>query len=68
MKKMTTLLLTWKQVEKRIRELISSGRYFNQQEEDEYYDWLDANGIKNNMKNKLKMKIINLLKDSFIYK
>ena len=42
------ILLTWKQVEKRIRELISSGRYFNQQEEDEYYDWLDANGIANN--------------------
>lgn len=45
------LLLTWKQVEKRIRELIGADRYFNQQEQDEYYDWLDVNGIenKNNM-------------------
>ena len=41
-----TLLLTWKEVENRIRELISSERYFNTQEQDEYYDWLDANGIK----------------------
>ena len=41
-----TLLLKWTQVEKRIRELISSDRYFNDQEKDEYYDWLDANGIK----------------------
>lgn len=41
------LLLTWKQVEKRIRELIGADRYFNQQEQDEYYDWLDVNGIEN---------------------
>lgn len=40
-----TLLLTWKQVEKRIRELITANRYFNAQEQDEYFDWLDANEI-----------------------
>lgn len=40
------LLLSWKQVEKRIRELISIDRYFNIQEQDEYYEWLDINGIK----------------------
>ena len=40
------LKLTWKEVENRIRELISSERYFNTQEQDEYYDWLDANEIK----------------------
>lgn len=42
-----TLLLNWKQVEKRIRELINADRYFNEQEKDKYFDWLDANGIKN---------------------
>ena len=40
-----TLKLSWKQVEKRIRELIDIDRYFNEQQKDEYYDWLDANGI-----------------------
>lgn len=40
-----TLLLNWKQVEKRIRELISADRYFNEREKDEYFDWLDANEI-----------------------
>lgn len=41
-----TLLLNWKQVAKRISELISQDRYFNELEKDEYYDWLDSNGIK----------------------
>ena len=40
-----TLLLNWKQVEKRIRELISADRYFNEKEKDEYFDWLDVNEI-----------------------
>ena len=44
------LKLTWKDVEKRIRKLISAERYFNSQEQDEYYDWLDANGIKTTYK------------------
>ena len=39
------ILLSWKQVEKRIRELISADRYFNQQEKDEYYEWLDLDAI-----------------------
>ena len=39
--------LTWIQVEKQIRELISNNRYFNGLEKDEYYDWLDVNGVKN---------------------
>ncbi len=37
------LRLTWIQVEKRIRELISAERYLTDIEKDEYYDWLDAN-------------------------
>lgn len=37
------LRLTWIQVEKRIRELISADRYLTSIEKDEYYDWLDAN-------------------------
>lgn len=41
-----TLELTWKQVEKRIRELIGIDRYLSQLQKDEYFDWLDANGIK----------------------
>ena len=40
-----TLKLSWKQVEKRIRELISIDRYLSETQKDEYYDWLDANGI-----------------------
>ena len=41
-----TLKITWKDAEKRIRELISADRYFTSLEKDEYNDWLDANGIK----------------------
>ncbi len=37
------LRLTWVQVEKRIRELISAERYLTDIEKDEYYDWVDAN-------------------------
>ena len=37
------LRLTWIQVEKRIRELISAERYLTDIEKDEYYDWVDAN-------------------------
>ena len=44
--KETKLTLNWKQVEKRIRELINANRYFNEQEQDEYYEWLDANNFK----------------------
>ncbi len=40
------LTLKWQEVEKRIRELISANRYLNENEKDEYYDWLDANDIK----------------------
>lgn len=41
-----TLKITWKDAEKRIKELISADRYFTSLEQDEYYEWLDANGIK----------------------
>lgn len=47
-----TLKLTWKQVEKRIRELISIDRYLSELQKDEYYDWLDANGIATNNEEK----------------
>lgn len=40
-----TLKLSWKDVEKRIRELISADRYLTDYQRDQYYDWLDANGI-----------------------
>ena len=40
-----TLKLSWSDVEKRIRELISSNRYLTDYQQDQYYDWLDANGI-----------------------
>ena len=40
------LRLTWMQVEKRIRELISADRYLTNMEKDEYYDWLNANDRK----------------------
>jgi len=36
-----TLLLTWKDVEKRIRELISDDRYLNSKEKEEYNIWLE---------------------------
>ena len=42
----STLKLDWKQVEKRIRELISIDRYLSEIEKDEYYDWLDVNEIR----------------------
>lgn len=41
----TTLKLSWRDVEKRIRELISSNRYLTDYQQDQYYDWLDVNGI-----------------------
>ena len=40
-----TLKLSWRDVEKRIRELISSNRYLTDYQQDQYYDWLDVNGI-----------------------
>ena len=40
-----TLKLKWSEVEKRIRELISSNRYLTDYQQDQYYDWLDVNGI-----------------------
>ena len=40
-----TLKLSWKDVEKRIRELISADRYLTDYQQDQYYDWLDVNGI-----------------------
>lgn len=40
-----TLKLSWKDVEKRIRELISADRYLTDYQREQYYDWLDANGI-----------------------
>lgn len=43
-----TILLNWNNIEKRIRELINADRYFNAQEKDEYFDWIDANEIKTN--------------------
>ncbi len=51
------LRLTWLQVEKRIRELISIDRYLSEIEKDEYYDWLDANDrpqINNEIENQIK--------------
>ncbi len=51
------LTLTWQQVEKRIRELISLDRYFSDIEKDEYYDWLDTNDrpqINNEIENQIK--------------
>lgn len=51
------LTLTWIQVEKRIRELISYDRYLNNQEKDEYFDWLDANDrpkLDTNIQNQIK--------------
>ena len=38
-----SLLLTWKQVEKRIRELVSLGRYLSNDERREYSRWADEN-------------------------
>lgn len=43
-----TLKLKWSEVEKRIRELISANRYLTDYQRDQYYDWLDANGITTN--------------------
>lgn len=43
-------LLKWTQVAKRISELIAADRYLNEQEKDEYNDWLDVNGIFHNPK------------------
>ena len=40
-----TLKLSWRDVEKRIRELISSNRYLTDYQQDQYYDWLDVNRI-----------------------
>lgn len=40
-----TLKLSWRDVEKRIKELISSNRYLTDYQQDQYYDWLDVNGI-----------------------
>lgn len=37
------LKLSWMQVEKRIRELISIDRYFNEKEKEEYFNWIDNN-------------------------
>ena len=52
------LRLTWIQVEKRIRELISAERYLTDIEKDEYYDWLDAND-----RPKMNTKLENHIKD-----
>ena len=52
------LRLTWMQVEKRIRELISADRYLTNMEKDEYYDWLNANDRK-----KENIKIENQIND-----
>ena len=52
------LRLTWMEVEKRIRELISIDRYLNEVEKDEYYDWLDAND-----RPRINDKIQNQIKD-----
>lgn len=52
------LRLTWIQVEKRIRELISAERYLTDIEKDEYYDWLDAND-----RPKMNTKLENQIKD-----
>lgn len=51
------LRLTWLQVEKRIKELISIDRYLSEIEKDEYYDWLDSNDrpqINNEIENQIK--------------
>lgn len=45
--KTTKLTLSWIQVEKRIKELISCDRYLSKIEKDQYNDWLDTNGIRN---------------------
>ena len=51
----STLKLSWSDVEKRIRELISSKRYLTDYQQDQYYDWLDANGIvPNNVEKQIK--------------
>ncbi len=71
------LKLSWIQVEKRIRELISYDRYLNNQEKDEYFDWLDANDIpkidtdiQNQIKDedyKLAERLYNFIKDYDFY-
>ncbi len=71
------LQLSWLQVEKRIRELISYDRYLNNQEKDEYFDWLDIKGIPNpdtDIQNQIKHddyklaeKLYNFIKDYDFY-
>lgn len=40
-----TLRITWLEAEKRIRELISLNRYFNDREKEEYEEWLEDKNI-----------------------
>lgn len=72
-----TLKLTWLQIEKRIRELISHNRYLSEIERDEYFDWLDANdrpqenieirNQKNDEEYKLAEKLHSFIKDYDFY-
>ena len=71
------LLLSWKQVEKRIRELMTANRYFNAQEQEEYFEWLDINGIStinynqetltNNKDYELAKELFSIMKDYDYY-
>lgn len=56
-----TLLLTWKDVEKRIRELISDDRYLNSKEKEEYDIWLVDKDIEVSINSKE-------MSDDYIYK
>jgi len=59
-----SLLLNWYDVEKRIRELISSDRYFNSKEKEEYKKWLEE---KNVVINENKEEIKNVDRKEYVY-
>jgi len=53
-----TLWITWLQAEKRIRELISSDRYFNDKEKEKYEKWLD------DKEKNIEMKVVETIEET----
>lgn len=63
-----SLLLSWYDVEKRIRQLISDDRYLNEREKEEYIKWQEEKATNKEDTSELKVEKLDNSNDEFVYK
>lgn len=63
-----SLLLSWYDVEKRIRQLISDDRYLNEREKEEYIKWQEEKATNKEDTSELKVEKVDNSNDEFVYK